>query len=86
MYQSGVTDVKVVFRRFREQSSDERETLSRQHRLELESYLKKHREFLERLPPGRLEDYNSLFKPNGVSKRNHNSSSNNIVTKKLRVV
>ncbi len=83
MYKSGTRDVKVVFRKFREQTTSEREALIQKHTSELEEYLMKTRHFVENLPKSRLPDYN-LLKSDIKKKRSKSSSDDEHRSKRVK--
>lgn len=62
MYNSGTKDVKIVFRRFREQSQSERKSLIAEHENRLREFVERTRLFLEKLPKSRIPDYYELRK------------------------
>lgn len=74
MYKSGTRDIKLVFKRFREQSTKEREEISQEHTQELENYLAKTRLFIDHLPKERQPDYD--FFKNGKNKLSDNAKHN----------
>ena len=67
-FKEGLKNMQLVFNKFRGLTESEKSDLLKEHARELKDYSNKSREFVEKLPANRQDDYKFLKNKNSKSK------------------